>query len=129
MTMYCPKCGQNYTGRTVCPACHVELRQAPSCTWGRHRPGKLLEKWPRDAQGEPVRPAFLKHCSGLDMEDSIALSLLEAYGIPAIAQYPNDGEFGKVILGMGGSGTDLFVPETMLEDAKNLFEEAPEDDV
>ena len=69
------------------------------------------------------------HCSQVDLEDKIVISLLEAYNIPAIRQYPNDGDFGNVVLGMSGSGIDLYVPETMLADARNLLEEVPEDEL
>ena len=55
------------------------------------------------------------------MQDELLVNMLEAYGIPAIKNYPGDGEFGKVILGMSGLGTDLFVPESMYEDAVNLI--------
>ena len=47
--------------------------------------------------------------------------MLEAYGIPCLRQYPGDGDFGKVVLGMSGFGTDIYVPESMFEDALNLF--------
>ena len=55
------------------------------------------------------------------MQDELLVNMLEAYGIPVIKNYPGDGEFGKVILGMSGLGTDLFVPESMYEDAVNLI--------
>lgn len=129
MRMYCPRCKQEYEDKTVCPQCCIELRTTPKLTWGRTIPGELLKKWPYDDQGEPIRPAFLMHCTETDMEDRVVLSLLEAYGIPAVRTYTNDGEFGKVILGMSGTGVELYVPETMLEDAKNLLEEVPEDDL
>ena len=51
----------------------------------------------------------------------LALNLLEAYGIPHVSEYPNNGEFGKLILGHPPSGMEVFVPETMLEDAKNIL--------
>ena len=33
----------------------------------------------------------------------------------------NDGDFGEVILGMSVTGADLFVPESMHEDAELLL--------
>ena len=54
-------------------------------------------------------------------EDSVELSMLDAYGIPYILEYPNNGDFGIVIMGHAGGGVDIFVPETMLEDAQNIF--------
>ena len=78
-------------------------------------------QWPKKENGEPVAPAYLKHISGGPLDLEVALSLLEAYGIPHIGEYPNNGAFGKLILGHPPSGMELFVPETMLEDAQNIM--------
>ena len=51
--------------------------------------------------------------------------MLEAYGIPCLRDYPGDGSFGKVVLGMSGQGTDIYVPESMLEEAQNLLAAQP----
>ena len=59
------------------------------------------------------------------------VNMLSAYGIPAVKQYPQDGSFGRVILGMSGNGTDIYVPQTLLEDALALISaecEIEEDD-
>ena len=61
-------------------------------------------------------------------EDEMLANLLEAYGIPCLRQFPKDGSFGRVVLGMSGNGADIYVPETMLEDAKNLISEDGEYD-
>jgi len=34
-----------------------------------------------------------------------------------------------VVLGMSGTGSNIYVPETMLEDAKNLMEAEPDDEL
>ena len=60
------------------------------------------------------------------MQDELLVNMLGAYGIPAVKQYPGDGEFGKVILGMSGLGTDLYVPESMHDDAINLINNTEE---
>ena len=77
--------------------------------------------WPNDEKGEPVAPAYLKHISGGPLDLEVAVNLLEAYGIPHVSQYPNNGEFGKLIFGHPPSGMEIFVPSTMLEDAKNIL--------
>ncbi len=100
----------------------------PKLGWGFTEYGKELKNWPRDERGEPVAPAFLKHCGSLDMEDEMLANLLEAYGIPCLRRYPENGSFGRVVLGMSGNGADIYVPETMLEDAKNLISEDGEYD-
>ena len=79
-------------------------------------------EWPRDENGEPVPPVFLKHISGGPLDLELALNLLEAYGIPHVSEYPNNGAFGKMIFGHPPSGMEVFVPETLLEDAKNILD-------
>ena len=96
--------------------------------WGSF-PGKLYEKWPRDEQGEIIPPKFLTHCRSNDFADTLLIGMLESYGIPAVVLHPGDGDFGKVVLGMSGTGSSIFVPETMYEDAVNLMEAEPDDDV
>lgn len=92
----------------------------PKLEWGRDLPGDLLKRWPRDEQGEPVKPAYLTKRSGLDLDDVLLVNMLEAYGIPCLKCYPGDGGFGKVVLGMSGFGVEILVPETMLEEAEAL---------
>ena len=59
-----------------------------------------------------------REVEGFDVE--MAVNLLEAYGIPALRKAPGDGSFGEVFLGASGFGVDIYVPETMLEDAQNI---------
>ena len=87
--------------------------------WSFKKPEGL--KWPKGDDGEPVPPAYLKHISGGPLDLEVALNLLEAYGIPHVGEYPNNGAFGKLIFGHPPSGMEIFVPETMLEDAKNIL--------
>ena len=51
----------------------------------------------------------------------LTLSLLEAYGIPTVCEYPNNGLFGKLILGYPAAGLDIFVPETLLGEARDIL--------
>lgn len=80
-----------------------------------------FENWPYDENGICVQPAFLEHVSGQQMEAEVEINLLRAYGIPVISRYPNDGAFGKIVIGLPGGGVDLFVPETLLDDARNIL--------
>lgn len=80
--------------------------------------------WPQDENGEPEEAAFLCNMKGLDLDDSITVNMLEAYGIPCFCRYPGDGSFAKVILGMSGEGTDIFVPASRLEEASDLYNRA-----
>jgi len=77
--------------------------------------------WPKDENGEPVAPVFLKHISGGPLDLEVAINLLDAYEIPHVGEYPNNGEFGKLILGHPPSGVDVFVPETMLQEANDVL--------
>jgi len=99
-------------------------------TFGRGSlPGALYEKWPKDETDALVPPKYLTHCLSLDMADTLLVNMLEAYGIPAVILHPGDGDFGKVILGMSGTGSSIFVPETMYEEAKGLMEAQIDDEL
>ena len=78
-------------------------------------------EWPNDENGKPVPPAFLRAIHGGPLDMELTLNLLAAYGIPNICQYPNNGLFGKLIMGYPPGGMEVFVPETMLEDAQNVL--------
>ena len=104
-------------------------RYALFADFGMFRPGKTGENWPRDDKGEAVPPKFLTHCTSVDAEDMILISFLRSYGIPAVVLHPGDGSFGKVVLGMSGTGSSIYVPETMYEQAKELMEAEPDDDI
>ena len=88
--------------------------------WSRSLPGGLLERWPKDECGEPEEPVLLTTAINLNLFDEMTINMLEAYGIPCLRRYPGDGSFGKVVLGMSGQGTEIFVPKSMLEDAAAL---------
>ena len=81
----------------------------------------LDDRWPKEDEGNNQKAVFLCHISANDLNDELLANMLEAYGIPTVRKYPGDGAFGKAILGMSGLGTDLYVPESMYEDAFNLI--------
>ena len=84
--------------------------------------GKKKElPWPNNENGEAIPPAYLIHIVGGPLDMELTLNLLEAYGIPYVCEYPNNGLFGKLILGHPPGGMEVFVPETLLEDAQNLL--------
>lgn len=96
-------------------------QEEPRLEWGWGHRESLLDRWPKTADGDPVPPVFLVHTIPNNFADEMLVNLLEAYGIPTVRRYPNDGEFGKVILGMSGSGVDIYVPETDFEAALELL--------
>lgn len=91
--------------------------------WSRDLLGELLARWPKTESGEYERPAFLCNCKNLDMNDVLKVNMLEAYNIPCLRTYPGDGGFGRLVLGMSGQGTDIYVPESLLNDAIELCKE------
>ncbi|MEG0036165.1 MAG: hypothetical protein RR743_05855 [Oscillospiraceae bacterium] len=100
----------------------------PKVTWSASFANKIYEKWPK-TDGNPEEAVFLKHCSSVDMEDELLINMLDAYGIPAVKQYPENGSLGKVVIGMSGNGADIFVPISLLEDARALMEGTPDDEL
>ena len=79
-------------------------------------------RWPNDENGEAIPPAYLTYISGGPLDMELTLNLLEAYGIPHVCEYPNNGLFGKLILGHPPGGMEVYVPETMLLDAQDLLD-------
>ena len=104
----------------------MEIKEAFG--WGS-LPGDLIKQWPKKENGEPVTPMFLVHLPSNNMADTMTVNMLGAYGIPALMLHPGDGSFGKVVLGMSGTGSNIFVPETMFEDAKALMEADIDDEL
>ena len=92
-------------------------------------PGTLSARWPKDEKGEPVAPKFLTHRLSVDFSDRLLVNMLEAYGIPALVTHPGDGAFGRVILGISGTGSCIYVPETAWNDAIELMEGKNDDEL
>lgn len=88
--------------------------------WGRALRGRLSDRWPKNENGEPEEPVYLGTAVNNNLFDELTVNMLEAYGIPCLCRYPGDGSFGKLILGMSGQGTEIYVPKSMIEDAANL---------
>ncbi len=88
--------------------------------WSRVLKGELYERWPKDADGLPEEPVRLGTAGNLNLFDELTVNMLEACGIPCLRLYPGDGSFGKVIFGMSGQGTDIYVPRSMAADAAAL---------
>lgn len=124
--MWCPNCKTEYQEGTVCAKCGAELvselpHDSTKAEWGLSSKTGSTKNWPVDEDGKPEKAVFLTHRSCLNMEDEMLRNMLEAYGIPSISNYPVDGSFGKVVLGMSATGTDIYVPESMVKDALALI--------
>lgn len=120
--MWCKNCGKEYGTESNCPDCGEAGIITPTLSWGKTELGALSKDWPLDESGNPVAPAFLVHRSTVGMEDEMTVNFLNAYGIPAIRLYPNDGDFAKIIIGVSGVGADIYVPMTLKDDAISLLE-------
>ena len=76
--------------------------------------------WPKGEDGVEEAPVFLEHIFGGPLDLELALNLLTAYGIPTVCQYPSNGLFGKLVLGFPTGGIEVYVPESRLEEAKDI---------
>ena len=88
--------------------------------WSRALRGDLLERWPKDENGVPEEPVRLGTALNLNLFDELTVNMLEACGIPCLRIDSGDGSFGRLILGMSGQGTDIYVPRSMADDAAAL---------
>ena len=69
-----------------------------------------------------MKAVLLKETFDSPAESDMVISMLAAYGIPCFKYYDKDGGAGKVINGFSGYGASLYVPQTMLEEAKNILD-------
>lgn len=97
--------------------------------WGKKADRALLERWPREENGELMEPVFLCRLYSMDMGAELRINMLEAYGIPCLITYPGDGSLGRVILGMSGCGVNIYVPRDSFEDAVALCKEESNDEL
>ena len=98
----------------------------PKLSWGK-TPHDLPERWPKQPDGTPEAPALLTHLLEWNCEVDLQEQLLRAYDIPVLKVRGNLGSLGSIVLGFSGEGVDLYVPDSMLEDAQALIK--PVDDV
>jgi len=91
--------------------------------WGEFMGGALLEQWPRNEQDEPEEPALLCSITSKNLSDQLVVNMLQACGIPSLCLERGNGSLGKLYLGISGYGTDIYVPVSLLHDAKMLYKE------
>ncbi len=97
-------------------------------TWGR-TPHDTLERWPKNADGTPEQAAFLAAVTETDGQADMLCAMLRSYDIPTVRQYEGEGALGHVVLGMAGSGARLYVPASLLEDARALIRPVDEEEL
>lgn len=137
---WCPECEKNYdVNDGVCPVCGELLEDRKSacnhtacdgdCASCAEAALELEECdgscdpgiWPLDDNGEPVKPALLTTVMGNQVDYEMTLSMLRSFGIPSAKDFPQAGQIAKVLFGFAGTGMDVYVPENMLEDARELI--------
>lgn len=82
-------------------------------------------QWPVDGSGQKEKAVRLMNSFDSAADSDMTISLLAAYGIPCFKYYDLDGGAGKVINGFSGYGASLYVPASLLEDAKEILEAEP----
>ena len=87
-----------------------------------------IPAWPQDEQGRDEKAVLLKETFDSPAETDMVISLLAAYGIPCFKYYDKEGGAGKVINGFSGYGASLYVPQSRLEEAKDLMDSRPVED-
>jgi len=136
--LWCHNCNSKHGDDVkVCPECGGELSEEmppakakpAKASWHfSFKRAKTSPEWPLDSSGNKVKPAFLANISGSQLDYEMALSLLRAYKIPYACDFPGAGPLAKIIVGFSGAGMDIYVPETMLEDARELLFGEAEDE-
>lgn len=84
-----------------------------------------FKNWPRGSDGEPVSPALLTTDSDFEAYGGLVTSKLESYGIPFFTRCGKNGQVGRVIGGFSAAGLEIYVPQDLLEDAKELLRPVP----
>ncbi len=88
---------------------------------------ELLERWPKGPDGEPEQAVKLESQADFAAYSGIHCSILEAYGIPFLARRSGTGELGLLYGGWSTDGVELFVPASLLEEARQLLTAPAED--
>lgn len=91
--------------------------------WGQAARG-VPKTWPKDARGKLEQPALLTNLPEGPIAD-MTRNMLEAYGIPAMEIFQDDGTFARVLMGTSSYNVGLFVPASRQEEARALLDAAP----
>lgn len=94
--------------------------------WGRAKRG-VPKDWPMDDEGKPECPSLVTNLPEGGVS-ALTRNMLEAYGIPVLEIYQEDGAFARVLFGSSAYGVGLFVPASRQEEARALLEAVPGDE-
>ncbi|MGI6497874.1 MAG: hypothetical protein ACOX0U_03440 [Oscillospiraceae bacterium] len=124
---WCENCGEYGSSQEkTCSRCGAPLRERKPEEMEREKGDWSIRAeqgpaWPVGEDGNPEKAVRLMDGSDVGCGGDIVASMLRAFGVPVVQQYPGDGQLGKVLLGFSGYGVALFVPESMLALAKELL--------
>ena len=85
----------------------------------------LLENWPKHADGTPEQKALL--CTETDVPGNMAIfcSMLESFGVPFFTRRMGAAEYMNLLVGRSGTGAEVYVPKSRLEEARELLAAPP----
>lgn len=107
---WCPKCKTEFReGIEICSDCKTELVN------------KIKEE-----KIEYDKEIFLMCVAG-EIEANGVESLLRAHDIPVLKKHKGAGGYLEIYMGMSKAGIDLFVPENLLEEARDIVEKTSEE--
>jgi hypothetical protein len=112
---WCPNCRTEYIeGFNTCSDCNCELVD-------------ILEPIIKE---EIIydKEAFLITVNN-GIEADLIESILNANNIPVLKKFKGAGAYLKLYMGMAIFGVDIYVPSNLLDEAKNLIESRPEDEI
>ncbi len=121
----CPDCGSELVDETT-----PSVLPKPEMKWSfkREKGVSGLALWPKNEKGEKVPASFLTNIGGTQVDYDVALSVLRAFSIPYACELSGSGQFTKIYMGFSSGGMDIYVPETMLDDARNILFSDSEDE-
>ncbi len=98
-------------------------------SWGSEgeQRARVEALWPLDENGEREQAVLLASVPDFNNEADFAVNMLLAYGIPVFKSYNNEGSLGKLILGTSAYSPSLYVPRSLLDDARALLETPAEE--
>ena len=111
---WCPKCLVKYDEEWVntCADCHVPLVDE------LHIQSEMPQNFPPHDLGEPVLLIALDDA----FEANMLLGLLQEQKIPAFKKGRGAGGYFDIMMGVNSFGTDIYVPQQLLTQARELAE-------
>ena len=107
-----------------CPNCRIEYREG--FTHCNDCEVQLVEQLEPINITEFEKEVLLVTVSNT-MEANIVESLLKSYDIPVMKKHRESGGYIEIYMGMTNFGIDIYVTESLFQNAKEILESQPED--